>query len=838
MSHQKQSAEALREELLRKRLAGRRGRSASARPTGIPQADRNAPLPLSHGQQQMWFLSRLEPDSTEYLVPLVLRMRGTLDPEALNSAWEQVCARHEILRTRYELLNGDPVQVIDPAGTLGLPLTDLSGHPGSEREQHARSALDQEMATPFDLATEWPVRGRLLRLDQDDHVLAVVFHHIACDAWSTRLFGQELSACYAAALHNGGTGTGDGGSAVLPPVSLQYADYAAWERQELAGTGAEPALAYWRERLADVVPTDLPVDRARPERRDPSGASVAFELSPELSEHLRDVAKRYETTAFTVLLTAFQALISRYTGRTDVPVGTVVSGRARPELQGMFGYGINSLTMRARWDDPATTFGRLVSANRRDVMDAFDHQSVPFAHLVDELQPERDQSRTPLYQVAFTMHEWRLDSFALPGLSVEPFLHEDGIAKCDLTLQVQEHPDGAFQGRMVYATSLFDEETVERFVGHFRALLDHALRDPDAVLARIDILGAAERALMTAGPVNGPSVDGYPLMHGLFESMVAERPDAVAVVADGTQYTYAEVNERANRIAHLLRSLGARPEDAVGVHLERGPDLIPALLGVLKSGAGYLPLDPVNPVDRLGYIVSDAQARLVITTSDLAPSLTTVYDGQLIVLDTTDLTDLPTENPAVVSSAENAIYTIYTSGSTGRPKGVVLTHVNVARLLTTAQEHFAFDHTDVWSMAHSYAFDVSVFEMWGALAHGGQLIVIPRAVTRSPEEFADLLTQHQVTVLSQTPTAFSSLTALAAANDPRINQLHLRAVIFAGEKLETRELTPWVKHKGLTAPVLVNMYGITETTVHTTYHALDDTDLANPAQSRVGHPLS
>ncbi len=783
----------------------------------------------------MWFLSRLEPDSTEYLVPLVLRMRGTLDTEALHTAWQHLCARHEILRTRYALHEGEPVQVIDPVGTVALPVTSLDGDTAEAREAAARAALDTEMATPFDLAEQWPVRARVLRLAEDDHVLAVVFHHIACDAWSTRVFGQELSAVYTAAL--------DGREPQLPPVPLQYADYAAWERRELAGEGAAPHLAYWRERLAGLEPTELPTDRPRPDVRDHAGADVGFELPQQLSDRLREVAGRYDTTPFTVLLTAFQALVSRYTGRTDVPVGTVVSGRNRPEFQGMFGYGINSLVMRARWEGAETTFGELLTEARQDVLDAFDHQSVPFARLVDELQPERDQSRTPLYQVAFTMHEWRMDSFTLPGLTVEPFHHEDGIAKCDLTLQVQEHPEGPFQGRLVYATSLFDEETARRLTGHFRTLLEQALGAPDTAIARFDILGEEERALVTAGPSAGRGAGEHTVLaHELFEAAVADAPSAVAVVAGGTELSYAEVNARANRLAHLLRGAGVRPEDMVGVHLERGVELIPALLGVLKSGAGYLPLDPANPVERLGYVLGDAGAGVVVTTSDLAPGLSAVFDGRLIVLDDAatvgELAQQSASNPVRVSSPENVIYTIYTSGSTGRPKGVVLSHTNVVRLLSTAREHLAFGAGDVWSMAHSYAFDVSVFEMWGALAHGGRLVVVPRAVTRSPEEFLDLLVQQRVTVLSQTPSAFGSLVGLAGAGDTRIDELALRAVIFAGEKLEMGELRPWTERVGLSAPVLVNMYGITETTVHTTYHEVGTYDAEHPALSRVGHPLS
>ncbi|MFF9900499.1 amino acid adenylation domain-containing protein [Streptomyces longispororuber] len=839
MSQQEaQSAEALREELLRARLAGRRRRGGSAAPTGaargaaIPRADRSAPLPLSLGQQQMWFLSRLEPDSTEYLVPLVLRLRGALDTAALQRAFDQVCARHEILRTRYAYVDGSPAQVVDEPAPVPLARVDLTAAPAAEREERALDELRAAMGVPFDLATQWPVRGTLVRLAEEDHVLAVVFHHIACDAWSTRIFGRDLSAGYAAAL--AGTDTG------LAAPALQYADFAAWQRAELAGPGAEPHLAYWRERLAGIAPLDLPADRPRPAHRSHAGADVALDLPPALSERVREAAKRYATTPFAVFLTAYQALVSRYTGRRDIPVGTVVSGRTRPELQELFGYGINTLVMRARWDDEDATFAGLLEVCRKDVLDAFDHQEVPFARLVDELQPERDQSRTPLYQVAFTMHEWRLDAFTLPGLTAEPFGDSDGIAKCDLTLQVQERPDGTFHTRFQYVTALFDHATVERLAGHFAALLDRALAEPDAPVAALDILGDEERALVL--PAAERSSEVTALAHELFEARAAEQPEAVAVTAGAVSLSYAELNARANRIAHLLRDQGIGAEDLVGVHLQRGADLIPSLLGVLKSGAGYLPLDPANPMDRLGYVLADAGARVVLTTADLAEGLRGVYGGQVVILDAAEtvaaLAAQPVENPVPVSGPDNLIYTIYTSGSTGKPKGVALTHTNVVRLMSTAQDHYGFGTTDVWSMAHSYAFDVSVFEMWGALAFGGHLVVVPQDVTRSPDEFIDLLVEQRVSVLSQTPTAFRALVTAAAEGDARIGELALRAVVFAGEKLEVAALKPWTDRVGVDRVALVNMYGITETTVHTTYHRLDDHDLAHPAMSRVGHPLA
>ncbi|WP_189532187.1 condensation domain-containing protein, partial [Streptomyces roseolilacinus] len=719
--------DALQERLLRHRLGG--GRSRGRRPA-IPPADRNGTLRLSFGQQQMWFLNRLDPDSAEYLVPLAFRIRGALDAPALERAWDALLARHEVLRTRYTTTGGEPAQIIDPPAPAGLPLDPQTGVPAAERERRAADFVARASRTPFDLEHDWPVRARLLRIAQDDHLLSVVFHHIAFDAWSTRVLLAELTSLYEAFA--------GGREPSLPALPVQYADYAAWQRAEEAGGALAPHLEYWRERLAGIGPLDLPADRPRPGHRGHEGADVPFTLPDGLSEKVHKLALAHNATPFSVLLPAFQALLARYTGRRDIPVGTVASGRTRPELQGLIGYGVNNLVMRARWQgDPA--FADLVEQARDDLIGAYDHQAVPFARLVDELQPERDMSRTPLYQVAFTLHERGGERVTLPGLTIEPYAATGSVAKCDLELQVNSAADGTFHGQFVYATALFEQDTVRRMSRHFVRLLQQAVDDETLPLSRLDLLDDDERALVTAGPLGARPVTRT--VHGLFEERVARAPGAVAVVAGGEVLTYAEVDARANRLARHLRGLGVGPESLVGVCLERGVDLVPTLLGVLKSGAAYVPLDTAHPVERLGYVLADAGVRTVVTTEAQVGLLAGVFDGESVVLDRDGavLDAYEATPPESLSGPDSAIYVIYTSGSTGRPKGVTLTHANVVRLMATAQEHYAFDETDVWSLFHSYAFDVSVFEMWGALLHGGTLVVVPSEVTRSPDEFLDLL---------------------------------------------------------------------------------------------------
>ncbi|MEU3219378.1 condensation domain-containing protein, partial [Streptomyces sp. NPDC006971] len=645
----KTDVDALQEKLLRHRLGGGRSR---ARRRGIALADRSGPLRLSFGQQQMWFLNRLDPDSAEYLVPLAFRIRGTLDVAVLERAWNMLLARHEILRTRYTLTDGEPAQIIDPPRTVGLPVDEQRDVPGGERGRRADARVAEDARTPFDLEREWPVRARLLKLADDDHVLGVVVHHIAFDAWSARVLITELGALYEALAA--------GREAPLPELPVQYADYAAWQRAQEADGALAEHLTYWRERLAGIGPLDLPADRPRPAHRDHEGADVSFVLPDGLSEKIHKLALRHNTTPFAVLLPAFQALLARYTDRSDIAVGTVASGRTRPELQGLIGYGINNLVMRGSWrGDPR--FAELIEQARDHLVEAYDHQSVPFARLVDELQPERDMSRTPLYQVAFTLHERGGERVELPGLTIEPHAATGSVAKCDLELQINSAPDGTFHGQLVYATSLFERDTVLRMSRHFVRLLQQAVEDETTPLSRLDVLDAAERALVTAGPRFSRPVTRT--VHELFEEQVARTPDAVAVVAGEVSLSYAEVNARANRLARRLRASGVGAESLVGVCLERGPDLIPALLGVLKSGAGYVPLDTAHPAERLGHVLADAGVRIVVTTTGQEELLGQVFEGESVVLDREDLSGFGSGDPVSVSGPGHAVYVIYTSGS-------------------------------------------------------------------------------------------------------------------------------------------------------------------------------
>ncbi|WP_436520725.1 amino acid adenylation domain-containing protein [Actinoplanes sp. HUAS TT8] len=814
MTSLESSVENRRRELLRQRLSG----TGTGRRNDIPRRDRDSPPELSLGQEQLWFLSRLEPDSPEYLVPLVARLTGDLDLDALNRAWHGLLRRHEILRTRYAMIDGSPRQIIDEydTGRAGdLVVVDVSGSAAPEVELTGR--LEAMIHRSIDLENEWPVRAQLIRTAPGEQVLAFVFHHIACDAWSLGAFGAELGALYRGAEPAG-----------LP---IQYSDFAAWQR---GSAKHDEHLEYWRGALADLEPVELGYDRPRPPVRDAAGAVLDVEIPAELGERLRAVSTGQNATLFMTLMAGFQVLLHRHTGKADIPVGTMVSGRDRPELQNLIGYLINSLVIRTRWDG-VPTFTQLLATVRDTVHDAFDHQDVPFARLVDALQPERDMSRSPLFQVAFTLQKDRSKVLDLPGVDTAPVDAASTVSRFDLTVVVSERADGSLGVQFEYATALFDRSTVARLAGHYLRLLQSVADEPGALIANLRFLESDEQEIVGGGEVEDSVV--IECVNQPFERRVEIEPDAVAVSFRGATLTYHELNARANRLARHLRTLGAGPDAVVAVSLARGLDLVTTLLAVAKAGAAYLPLDPDQPADRRQFMLDDGAAGILVTDSSLGGEVE--FAGPRVWLDdaAAEIATYSEANLDQHAGPDNLIYVIYTSGSTGRPKGVCMTHRNVMRLFSATERHFHFGDRDVWALFHSYAFDMSVWELWGALHYGGHLAVAPSEILRSPDDFVDFLVENRVTCLNQTPSAFGGLIGLAREHDPRIDRLALRVVTFGGEKLEMADLRPWAAARDLATTRLINLYGITETTVHTTYHQVTDEDLASTANP-IGRPIA
>ncbi|HEX8556986.1 MAG TPA: amino acid adenylation domain-containing protein [Pyrinomonadaceae bacterium] len=817
-----------RRELLERLL--KKERVAVARALILPRGAGADFAPLSFAQQRLWFLNRLRPESAFYNLPSVLRLTGALDAAALERSLGEIVRRHESLRTTFDTVGGEPRQVIAPAAPLRLPTVNLSGLAPREREAEAQRLVEEDARRPFDLAAGPLLRARLLRLGDGEHVLSLVMHHIVSDGWSMGVLLRELSALYAAFR--------EGRESPLAELPVQYADYAVWQREHMTGEVLAGQLAYWKEQLGGELPVlELPADRPRPPAPSYRGAEELLDVGPRLAGRLRALGREGGATLYMTLLAAFDALLYRYTGQEDLVVGTPVAGRDRHETEGLIGFFVNTLALRTRLSG-RMSFRELLGRVREVCVGAFAHQGLPFEKVVEELQPERGAGHTPLFQVVFALQDASDLELELHGLEVAALDAETETSKFDLRLSALESPEGLTLS-MRYSTDIFDAPRVRRMLSHYRNLLEGAAADPEARISTLPLTSESERreALARGAAAGGVTVPQTLCLHRLFEARVGKTPNAVALVSGDESVTYRELNERANRLARALRRRGVGAESLVGVCLGRGADLVAALLGVLKAGGAYLPLDPEYPRERLAFMLEDAGARVIITSAEHAEKFRgRPADVIRLEADAPTLARESGENAEGNLSPDNLAYVIYTSGSTGRPKGVCVTHANVARLFAATERWFGFDETDAWTLFHSYAFDFSVWELWGALLYGGRLVVVPYFVSRSPEEFRALLARERVTVLNQTPSAFRQLMRADEAS-PAAAPLGLRLVIFGGEALELQSLRPWFGRHGDARPRLVNMYGITETTVHVTYRPVSAADAGGDAGSLIGAPI-
>jgi amino acid adenylation domain-containing protein/FkbM family methyltransferase len=792
---------------------------------GLPPVvagERVEPPPLSFAQERLWFMSRMPGAGALYGICTVLRLRGPLHRDALERAFGEVARRHETLRTTFALHGGTLVQVIGPAAPAALPVEDLSGLAGAGREAESLRRVHAEAARPFDLAAGPLFRAGLLRMGAEEHVLWIAVHHAVTDGWSMAVLFRELEALYGAYQA--------GAPSPLPDPPVQYADFACWQRRQLRGQALERQLAYWSGRLAGAPALlELPLDHPRPPIRSHRGAREPVELPAELSDRLTTLGQREGATLFMVVLAAFQLLLGRYAGSEDVVVGSPVAGRPGRELEALIGCFVNPLVIRTDLSgDPA--FREVLRRVREGILAAHEHQELPFERLVEALQPERSLAHAPLFQVAFAL-DAEPPRAAFPGLRVERVELECATAKFDLMLYLAVHPEG-IRGVLEYCTDLFEPGTIRRIARHLRRVLECVAADPGRRISRIDLADDAERAATVAAWSRGgarlPVAGG---VHQRFEACAAARPDALALTHTGQALSYRALNARANRLARRLRAAGVAAESRVGLAAERSPELVAGILAILKAGGAYVPLDPAWPPERLAHVAADAGVRIVLAQPGLA------VQGAWAGMEVVPLDDVPGEEGDldVPVHPDQLAYVLYTSGSTGRPKGVEVTHGSVMRLLDAAEPSLHCGPGDAWTLFHSYAFDFSVWEMWGALAYGGRLVVVPWAVARDPSAFHALLRHEGVTVLNQTPSAFRELARVAAERPPLDS---LRLVVLGGEALDAACAREWRAHHAGTGPALVNMYGITETTVHVTWHLLDEEDVRPGAAPPVGAPLA
>ncbi|SFY33420.1 non-ribosomal peptide synthetase [Streptomyces atratus] len=784
----------------------------------IVSADRTGgPLPLSFAQQRLWFLDQLEPGRAEYAVPFALRVSGALDTDALDAALTRMLARHEILRTRFVAGDdGEPAQVVDPPAPVHTAVHDLRHIADTEeRQEAARHLARAEAARPFDLAAGPLLRAHLVRLaDEEAHLLLTV-HHIACDGWSEPVMARELREGYRAAT------TG------IPPedaeLPVQYADFSVWQRQQLTGDVLEGQLAYWRERLAGVEPLELPTDHRRPERRPGGGDTVTFEVSAAVAAGLSKAARSGTASLYMVLLAAFQVLLVKYARQDDVTVGSPVAGRNRAETEDLIGFFVNTLVLRTDLSgDPA--FTELLDRVKDTALGAYDHQDLPFERLVEELAPDRDPSRNPLFQTMFVFqntpdeHGW-----SLPGLDVEPFTVTLPDAKFDLTLMMSEDADGGLRGALEYRTDLFERDTVARLAGHLGTLLEAVAREPAARLSRLCLLTAEEgRRTVVEWNDTAAAFPDTATLHGLFEERAAQQPDTVAVEGPQGTLTYGELNALANRIAHHLRTrYGVRPDMPVAVCLERGPDLVAAVLGVLKAGAPYVPLDPDYPAERLAYMVRDTATPVVLTGSAHTGRLPSDVPLLLLDEDTTTLADEPDTDPRPAAGPHHLAYLIYTSGSTGRPKGVQVEHRSLVNLVHWTAREYGLEPGQRIALLAGIGFDAAAWELWLGLIRGATCCVTTETVRLTPHLLRDWLCEQHVHATFLSTPMLEALVALPWAADSPLDY-----VLTGGDRLRMppRARLPFR---------VVNNYGPTETTVLATSTVVEPGDAVPP----IGRPI-
>ncbi|MBV9791906.1 MAG: amino acid adenylation domain-containing protein, partial [Chloroflexi bacterium] len=791
------------------------GQVAEASTPLLPVPRDGRRLPLSFAQQRLWFLDQLDPGSTVYAIPCIVRLRGRLDRAALERSLSTIIERHEVLRTSfgYDTLAAAPFQQIAPPSAITLPFVAL---PNTD-DATAQAAIEGIVRQPFDLKAGPLWRAALLQHDPHDHILVLVIHHAVFDGWSQSVLLHELSTLYQSLAQD----EPNPDESVLPALPLQYADYAIWQREWLQGQVLDDQLDYWRQQLAHVPSLDLPTDYPRPAVSTDRGAHISFVIPAKLVVELQRLSQRLDSTLYMTLLAAWQGLLSRYSGQSDIAVGTPIAGRVRPELESLIGFFINTLVLRTDLSG-APSFAELVGRVRATALGAYAHQDLPFEMLVEELQPNRDLSRTPLFQVMFALQNMPRTTIELPELTLEPLSAEREVSQFDISLMLSETPAG-LRGYLGYRTDLFEAATIERLIAHYQLLLAAVVADPQQALTAVPLLTEAEQQQLNAWSTNVLALPEDQCLHQLVEAQVARKPEAIALNCGGETLTYAELNARANQLAHRLLELGVRPDMRVGLCLDRSLDLVVGILGILKAGAGYVPLDPSYPAERVAFMAEDAQLGALVTHTALSAVLP-AFAGAIVCLDADAeaIARQPRTNPQVGVEPQHLAYVIYTSGSTGRPKGVLVEHRQAVNTLSGSQSAFGFTHTEIMPWLASVAFDIALFELFSPLLAGGTTLIIRR------EEVLDLprlnAMLRRCTLLHAVPTLLRQIVQQAVAPYTQMRQ------VFVGGEAVPPDLLAALALVFPRAQVNV-LYGPTETTIICARYAV-------PRRAAVtGHPI-
>ena len=789
--------------------------------TTITPVSRDKNLPLSFAQQRLWFFDQFEPGSPSYNLPRTVRLQGKLNIDALSTSLNEIIKRHEILRTSFAISDGQPIQVISPSVNLQLPVVDLQHIPQEHQEVELYRLAKKEAQTGFDLTQASLLRVKLLRLDGEDHVILLTFHHIVSDGWSTDILIREVAALYTAFCA--------GRPSSLPQLPIQYADFALWQRQWLEGEALNNQLAYWQQQLTGELPIlQLPTDRPRPTVQTYAGKTLSFIFPNSLTEELKSLSKQEGVTLFMTLLAGFKTLLYRYTGQADILVGSPIANRNRTEIENLIGFFVNTLVLRTDLSGNPS-FRELLGRVRETTLGAYAHQDLPFEKLVEELQPERNLSRTPLFQVMFVFQNAPTATLELPGLNIQPLEVKTETAKFDLTLNIQ-NTVAELTGTIEYNTDLFDETTISRLVKHFETLLTGIVANPQQQLGNLPLLTTTEQQQLLEWNNTETDFGNQLCLHQLFEAQVEKTPDAVAVVFDNEQLTYQELNQQANQVAHYLQKLGVGPEVLVGICVERSLLMVIGILAILKAGGAYVPLDTAYPKERLGYMLVDSQVSVLLTQKHLLATLP-VHSVQTICLDQDSNLFLTqsTANPISQVTSHNLAYVIYTSGSTGQPKGAMNTHKGLCNRLLWMQDTYHLIPSDKVLQKTPFSFDVSVWELFWPLLTGASLVVAKPGGHQDGRYLVQLIFQEQITTLHFVPSMLQVF-----IEEPELEKCSsIKRVICSGEAL------PFDLQKrffGRLNAELHNLYGPTEASIDVTFWACQPN--SNEKIVPIGRPIA
>lgn len=808
------------------------------------RASESRAFPLSYSQQRLWFLDQLESKNSTYNIPAAFRLKGQLNLPVLEKSLREIQRRHQVLRTKFEAVDGKPAQVVVPEMFTKLSVVDLQDLPDNERETEMWRLLNEDVQQPFELAKGPLLRSTLFELAKEEHVLLLTMHHIISDGWSMGIFKREMIAHYQAFSNDT--------SPVLPELPIQYSDFALQQREWLEGEGMEKQRSYWKSQLADASPTlELPTDHPRSAVQTFEGARQSIELTKELTQSLKKLSLDEGSTLFMTLLAAFKVMLYRYTGQEDICLGTPIANRDRDDIENLIGFFVNTLVLRTDLSGNPS-FRKLLAQVREVALAAYDHQDMPFEKLVEELQPQRDLSRSPFFQIMFSVQNTPMQPLELPGLNWETLYAYNGKAKFDLSVYMWEK-SGQLGGVFEYNTDLFETDKVTRMIGHFENLLQEVATNPDQRISELRVLKEAEqKQLLVQWNATEKDYAKEQCLHQLFEAKVKQTPEAVAAVMGKEQLTYSELNNRANRLAHYLQKLSIGPDVRVGICAERSLEMLVGLLGILKAGGAYVPLDPSYPKERLAYMLEDSAISILLSQKRVFERLfeeqgakgeerrTKPVRGeiegsasrfslsalQVICLDSdwSEIAEESDSNPATEMSSANLAYVIYTSGSTGKPKGVAIQHQNLVNFLTSMSREPGLTQKDSLVAVTTLSFDIAGLELYLPLMVGAHVILASREVASDGGRLGEMLAESGATVMQATPATWRLLLDSGWKGDSKLK-------MFCGGEALPRELANQLLEKGAS---LWNMYGPTETTVWSSVYQLQSKEGGVP----VGPPIA